>query len=56
MRMLTGWKAIADFLNVSVSTAKRYAKKGMPLYGGGFGKNQQPVWADSDEIKEWRKR
>ena len=38
-RRLTGWKEIADFLGVSVSTAQRYHKAGVipiwqPVSGG----------------------
>jgi len=43
---ITGWKKIAKYLDVSVSTAKRYYKSGMPIYYK-FGKARaKPVELD----------
>lgn len=51
MEMITTWKGIAKALDVSVSTAKRwFYQSNMPVY-----KDQRNVWADYDELKEWRK-
>jgi len=54
--MLTGWKSIAKYLDVSVSTAKRWHYKGrcekgqMPVYHA-----ERQVWAKKSELERWRK-
>lgn len=45
---LVGYKAIAAFLNVSVRTAKRLARRGMPiLREGGLARG----WVRADPVK-----
>lgn len=46
---LTGIKAIAKYLDVSRSGAKRRIRRGMPVYRDG-----QTVWAIAKELDEWR--
>jgi hypothetical protein len=47
--LLTGWKRIASFLDVSVRTARRYAKLGMPVRNWPKGR----PWAIPDELVRW---
>ena len=47
--LLTGWKRIAAFLDVSVRTARRYAKRGMPVRNWPGGR----PWAIPDELLRW---
>lgn len=47
---LTGWKKIADYLDMSIRTAKEYHKKGMPVY-----KKLGSVQAKPKEIDEFIK-
>lgn len=49
-RWLTGWKSIAEHLDVSVRTARRMAWKGMPVMWEGY----SPV-AWSADIDVWRR-
>jgi hypothetical protein len=50
--MLTGWKSIAKFLNVSIRTAKNwYYYSGMPVYKT---KTGRPC-CDRLELKRWIK-
>ena len=49
---LTGWKAIANYIDRTTKTAMLYAKKyHMPVYRG---PGQRP-YAFTDEIKRWIK-
>ena len=51
---LTSLKVIAGFLDVSVLTLYRYAKRGLPLHrGNGAGST---VFAYPSELKEWMKK
>lgn len=50
-RWLTGWKSIAQYLDVSPRSAKRKAKRGMPVYLDG----RTPT-AKTWEIDEWREQ
>lgn len=45
---LKGWKQIATFLGLPISTAQRWAQSGMPVTHEG-----QLVVASSDEINRW---
>ena len=47
--LLSGWKRIASFLDVSVRTARRYAKRGMPVRNWPGGR----PWAIPDELVRW---
>ena len=48
--LLTGWKRIASFLDVSVRTVKRYAKRyNMPIRNWPGGR----PWAIPDELLRW---
>jgi len=48
-RWLTGWKSIAGYLNVSVRSAKRKVRRGMPVHREG-----QTIVAHTRKIDEWR--
>lgn len=45
---ITGWKAIAAYLNVSIRTAQEYVKMGMPVF-----KILGSVMAKPDEIDKF---
>ncbi len=45
---LRGWKAIADFLALPVTTAQRWGKGGMPVHREG-----RFTVADADELRSW---
>ncbi len=45
---LQGWKAIADFLGLPVTTAQRWGKTGMPVRRQG-----RFTVADPDELRQW---
>ena len=57
---ITGWKAIADALGVSESTARRYEERG--AFGDGkdllpvFGDHRQEPWIDPDALEQWKRR
>ena len=49
--LLTGWKAIADFISVSERTAQTYEKtKGLPVIRLG---RKSPVKAIESELSQW---
>jgi hypothetical protein len=45
---LKGWKSIAEYLAIPVSTAHRWAKAGMPVRKGG-----RVMVADAKELSAW---
>jgi hypothetical protein len=45
---LQGWKTIADFLGLPVTTAQRWGKSGMPVRRQG-----RFTVADPDELRQW---
>jgi|SRR5689334_4602983 len=45
---LKGWKTIADFLGLPVSTAQRWGRSGMPIRREG-----RFTVADADELRQW---
>ena len=46
--LLKGWKEIASFLGLPISTAQRWAKSGMPISREG-----QRVRASAEELNRW---
>lgn len=48
---LKGWKEIASFLGLPISTAQRWAKSGMPITREG-----QRVRASAEELNRWMGR
>lgn len=47
-RPLQGWKAIAEFLGLPVTTAQRWGRSGMPVRRQG-----RFTVADPDELRQW---
>lgn len=47
---LTGWDKISAFLDVSIPTAQRMEKAGMPVY-----RDRGIIQIDPDEVRQWRK-
>lgn len=52
---LTGYKEIADYLKVSVITAKRYAREGMPVKRDRL-RARSRVQITKGELEKWREK
>lgn len=52
MKMLCGWKEIAEFLHLTVRTAQRWERAGLPVRRA-YESERSPVLASPDELEFW---
>lgn len=49
--LLSGWKAIAGYLHVSVSTVQRWARlRGLPVSRGAL---RRRVYTEAEDLRRW---
>lgn len=52
MKVLCGWKEIAEYLHLTVRTAQRWETVGLPVHRA-YESQRSPVLASRDELEQW---
>jgi hypothetical protein len=52
MKLLCGWKEIAEFLHLTVRTAQRWETVGLPVHRA-YESERSPVLASRHELEQW---
>ena len=52
MKLLSGWKEVAEYLHRTVRTAQRWETAGLPVRRA-YRSQRSPVMASSDELERW---
>src|SRR5215475_665915 len=52
MKLLCGWKEIAEYMHLTVRTAQRWETAGLPVHRA-YESQRSPVLASRDELELW---